>query len=217
MSNEQKMHIGEIVREMRKQSNWTQEVLAEIVGVDVRTIQRLEKSGVAENETLIGVANAFKVTVETLKFFTDPVKQSEFQKLLKKIRILNEITDGKQAFDLIGGADGFIKDHPMPNSKEEADLFAGILQDFEDWGWIWDEATQQSKMEAMMQVSDMIKELKLKGFFLFGERRKMKLVSHGNKTSIPAQITSIIIVKADNKAIAVDELGNRRFSCIFEN
>lgn len=216
MSTEQRMHKGDIVRELRKQSNWTQEVLAGIVGVDVRTIQRLEKSGVAESETLIGVANAFKVSVETLDFFEDPVKQLEFQKLLKKIRILNEVTDGKKAFDLIGGADGFIKDHPMPNSNEEADLFAGILQDFEDWGWIWAEASQQTKMDAMMQTSEMIENLKSKGFCLFGERRKMKFVNHENKSSVPAEIVTMIIVKSDHKGIVVDETGNRRFSCMYE-
>ena len=52
--------------EMRTQRAWSQQQLADIAGVSLRTIQRAEKSGRTSADSLQAVASAFNVTPDTL-------------------------------------------------------------------------------------------------------------------------------------------------------
>lgn len=52
---------AEKIRTMRLAAGWTQEQFAEICGVSVRTVQRIEKTGVAALETSNALAAVFKV------------------------------------------------------------------------------------------------------------------------------------------------------------
>lgn len=52
---------ADIIRGKRLQQGWTQEQLAELCGISVRTVQRLEKTGVASLETTNALAAVFAV------------------------------------------------------------------------------------------------------------------------------------------------------------
>jgi len=54
------------LKELRNQHGWSQEQLATISGVSVRTIQRIEKSGECSLESKMALAGAFSVSVEYL-------------------------------------------------------------------------------------------------------------------------------------------------------
>ncbi|GAA6139195.1 hypothetical protein NBRC116583_29420 [Arenicella sp. 4NH20-0111] len=49
------------MKHMRLSKNWTQQHLAEVCGVSMRTIQRVEKDGVASNETVASYAAVFEM------------------------------------------------------------------------------------------------------------------------------------------------------------
>lgn len=51
----------ERVKNQRLEKGWTQEQLAELAGISVRTVQRLEKTGVASMETTNALAAVFEV------------------------------------------------------------------------------------------------------------------------------------------------------------
>ena len=51
----------ELVRSLREQRAWSQEHLAEVTGLSVRTIQRLETQGKASHESRLALASAFGV------------------------------------------------------------------------------------------------------------------------------------------------------------
>lgn len=53
-----------IVRKLRLQRGWTQEHLAELLGVNVRTVQRIERGGKASLETRQALAAVFEVDLE---------------------------------------------------------------------------------------------------------------------------------------------------------
>lgn len=55
-----------IVRKLRLQRGWSQERLAELAGVSVRTIQRLERGGGMSLETVSALAAVFEVDRSTL-------------------------------------------------------------------------------------------------------------------------------------------------------
>ena len=56
-----------LVQKLRLQRGWSQEQLAEVSGLSVRTIQRLERGQAASVETLKALGAAFEVDFSTLK------------------------------------------------------------------------------------------------------------------------------------------------------
>jgi transcriptional regulator with XRE-family HTH domain len=52
---------AEIVRDARKQRGWTQQHMADACDVSLRTVQRVEKLGVASPETLLGLCAVLEV------------------------------------------------------------------------------------------------------------------------------------------------------------
>jgi transcriptional regulator with XRE-family HTH domain len=51
----------EAIRKLRKEKGWTQQQLAELADVSLRTIQRIEKSGVTSMETSSALCAVFEV------------------------------------------------------------------------------------------------------------------------------------------------------------
>jgi transcriptional regulator with XRE-family HTH domain len=49
------------VKSLRVQRGWTQQHLADVCDINVRTIQRLEKSGIASSETTTALASGLDV------------------------------------------------------------------------------------------------------------------------------------------------------------
>src|SRR5262245_24301573 len=61
------------VRAQREQRAWSQEHLAEVTGLGLRTIQRIEKTGTASYESARSLAAVFEVDVATLRDDSAPV------------------------------------------------------------------------------------------------------------------------------------------------
>lgn len=51
----------------------------------------------------------------------------------EKVEILFRIASGKQLFNMLLGSCGSVLDHPDPVDELEADLFASVLQNIQDW------------------------------------------------------------------------------------
>jgi transcriptional regulator with XRE-family HTH domain len=56
-----------ILKKLRNKKNWSQEQLAEIAGLSVRTIQRIEAGGKAGLESLTALASVLEVDTSTLE------------------------------------------------------------------------------------------------------------------------------------------------------
>jgi len=52
---------AKFIKKERNVRAWTQTQLAEIAGVNLRTIQRVERDGTASFDTLMGIATAFDI------------------------------------------------------------------------------------------------------------------------------------------------------------
>ena len=57
---------AEKIKQLRKQQSWSQELLAKVSGLSLRTIQRVEKDSNASSETLLALAAAFNVSPSQL-------------------------------------------------------------------------------------------------------------------------------------------------------
>jgi len=62
---------SETVRKWREQRAWSQEHLAEVTGLSLRTIQRVEAEGKASNETRMALASAFGCSLADLEAVTE--------------------------------------------------------------------------------------------------------------------------------------------------
>lgn len=56
-----------LVQKLRLQRGWSQEQLAELSGLSVRTVQRIERGLPASNETLKSLASVFEIDFSTLQ------------------------------------------------------------------------------------------------------------------------------------------------------
>jgi len=51
----------ELIKSLRTERGWTQQHLADVVGLSLRTIQRIEKNGVTSLETVSALSSVFEV------------------------------------------------------------------------------------------------------------------------------------------------------------
>jgi transcriptional regulator with XRE-family HTH domain len=58
---------GNKIKEMRETRGWTQERLAQVAGIETRTVQRVEKDLTSKAETLLDIAGAFEVDLADLR------------------------------------------------------------------------------------------------------------------------------------------------------
>ncbi len=61
-----------LVQKLRLQRGWSQEQLAELSGLSVRTVQRIERGLPASNETLKSLASVFEIDFSTLQATQEP-------------------------------------------------------------------------------------------------------------------------------------------------
>ena len=65
-----------LVQKLRLQRGWSQEQLAELSGLSVRTIQRIERGLPASNESLKSLASVFEIDFSTLQATQEPTMTS---------------------------------------------------------------------------------------------------------------------------------------------
>ena len=58
--------VSEKIRDLRTHRGWTQQTLAEMCDVSVRTIQRVEKDGIASMETTLALASVLETESASL-------------------------------------------------------------------------------------------------------------------------------------------------------
>ena len=95
-----------IVRKLRLAKGWSQETLAEISDLSVRTVQRIERGGNASLESLSALASVFEIELSELTTETDMPQQIV---LPDNERQAMEYVRGHQGvlypFDLLSGDD----------------------------------------------------------------------------------------------------------------
>lgn len=93
-----------IVRKLRLQRGWSQDQLAELMGVSVRTIQRLEKGHKPGLETSKALASVFEVDLST--FNSEATDMHEKEELKQDEKEAIEYARGVK--DFIGGVVAYV-------------------------------------------------------------------------------------------------------------
>ena len=80
---------AQFVIALRKQKSWSQEELATVSGLNLRTIQRIESDGVASLQSRKALASAFDVAVDELDTREKPVMRTfEYKTMIYKASVL---------------------------------------------------------------------------------------------------------------------------------
>jgi len=58
---------AELIKELRKQRSWSQDQLASIAGLSLRTVQRIEKDGICSLDSSQTIASAFELNAAALQ------------------------------------------------------------------------------------------------------------------------------------------------------
>lgn len=159
---------AKFVRNEREQRAWSQSQLAEVAGISLRTIQRLEKNGVASFETLMAVAQALKIDVKELNA---PSKDQGNVTSPKKVHLLPRLTSGKDLAGVIGGADQFQVEHDEADDKRAVNAMRSVLDVLKGDVVRWTDADPMGKFNIEIELSQEIKGLEAYGFYLFGVKR----------------------------------------------
>lgn len=89
-----------LIKAERNKRGWTQSQLADVCSLSLRTIQRIEKSGLASHESVQSLAAAYEITVENLAI-------SEIKSLSAASNNLDKSTWSNKTFYLMGTV-GFV-------------------------------------------------------------------------------------------------------------
>jgi transcriptional regulator with XRE-family HTH domain len=169
---------GDVVKKLRLERGWTQEHLAHLANVNVRTIQRVEKSGICDLETRSALAAVFQVDLKQLdgEAKIQQVKPADGGEPLYYSRVIN----GSGVVDIFEGSHWYRFSHEEPRSSEDADYIAELTSQINDYSECWDMIEPGSKVRATYEFSEMLKEMDVRGFWLFGLRTR-------GQTKLPAR------------------------------
>ncbi len=190
------------VRLFREMRQWSQEQLAEISGLHVRTPQRVEQGQAASLDTRRALARAFEFEdVDALnKPFTIPTveelkaQKEEFDREHVTLTAL-PLTTGKQLAKL---AEIHMMDLSEPGfelSREADETFAELVDYFRDYRDCADAYSESTKFEVYDELQSRIDALKSLGVSLRYAERKMQ-VKWGVETDAKPMPVSVLYVVA---------------------
>lgn len=172
---------AKFVKLQREERAWPQAQLATIAGVDIRTIQRLEKDGAASFETLKGVASAFDINVKELIQISRP---KESPNPPKKVHFMPRLLSGKDLTSVVCESDQFQFEHDEAHDPRSLSAMKGILELLkEDVVRLYD-ADPVKRLQVESELSQEIKGLENYGFYLFGIKRVIPRIADEQKTLI---------------------------------
>lgn len=198
------MGRAKLVKKEREARAWTQTQLAEVAGVNLRTIQRLEKDGSASFETLMGVAQAFGIDVKELNPLSKRQQKADTQ---KRVHLLPRLTSGKDLVNIVTGADQFQVEHDEADDKRALGAMMDILNLLKRDIVRWHDADLAGKLKIEFELSQEIMGLERYGFYFFGVRRKIPRIVDDGKTQIT--MCTIYMSHARSRKIVQDKNSNK--------
>ncbi|MEW6546408.1 MAG: helix-turn-helix transcriptional regulator [Bacillota bacterium] len=182
------------VRYLREKRAWTQEQLAEIAKIGVRTVQRIEKGEAVSFASVKAVAEALGVDLEALRAKPRPTKEDQ--------TLLPRVTSGNEILSIVVGAAFLDLSHDDLVSEDEVALvsgFCGLLGDCD----VLDEVSPAERVRVGYELGRMIEELDRAGFWVFGRTVARDYVfTVGNETTRLTGRTAVVrIVRRDNPEI----------------
>ena len=176
------LELAAVIQLFRKEKGWTQETLAELARVSVRTVQRLEDGQPSSGDTRRAIANAFALA--DLDIFSKPWPLPNIEKLKEETaRIEREtvtvevqrMANGRQLRDLAEQVDSFLF-MPIDEPSDEVETLLASLQEyFVEYGDCHDLYSPTDKLEVNRYFQGKIDELTARGTGIAYGCRRVRL------------------------------------------
>lgn len=195
---------GENVKCMRIARGWSQEHLAALASLSVRTIQRVEKSGMCDLETRSALASVFEVEASQL----DGARRIEQAKAPEGDEFLyySRLTSGNAVVAVFDGSHMYRFSNEDPRNDDDAEYIAGVVSEIHDYSEAWGDIEPGSKVKAIHEFSNMLREMEEKGIWLFGLRTTRAIVLPARDyadTPFDAKVAGFHVAYADSDKIIV--------------
>ncbi len=159
-----------LIKVLRQASEWTQETLAELSGLTVRTIQRVEKGDPSSLDTRRALARGFGY--DDLDVFNQPWPMLDPEKLkaqseeLERTTVVIQLTRAERSSGirkLVEGAESSVCEELGTVSPEAREAFAYLVDNLRDYNDVRDCYSEHDKLgfdESLQSFLDTIAEQK---------------------------------------------------------
>jgi transcriptional regulator with XRE-family HTH domain len=189
------------IRMFREMHQWSQEQLAEISGLNVRTVQRVEQGLSASLDTRRALASAFEFEdIDALnKPFTIPSEgelKAAKEKFDREHVTLTAIplTTGKQLAKLAEICSMDLSEPGFELTREADETFAALVDYFRDYRDCADVYSETQKFEVYDEMQSHIDALKTLGVSLRYAERKMQVKWGAEPDSKPMPVNVLYVV-----------------------
>jgi transcriptional regulator with XRE-family HTH domain len=187
------------IKEMRTSRAWSQEQLAQMAGLDVRTIQRMEKGNPASFESLKSVASVLKLDVSDLLNEKKAEKKKKTEAETPKGEFLIRVSDGNQLFTLMDGAHAYSFNNDTLESDDDTQFVADFVQELHDWGELGNDIEPGERVRNAHEYTKKIRDLEDRGLWVFAGRNKRNF-PFGDKPVL-LSIFVVHVLRSTNPAI----------------
>lgn len=184
--------IGVNIRFHREQRAWTQEHLAAVSGIDVRTIQRAERGTKLSADSLQAVAAAFDLSVDQLRKPPKPIADAKDRfKLIRLSRVAraadlrNLLPTGACQFGYKGITD-----------EAQEDAIAAFERDLNDAGNLWSDLDPVQKLELLRSLEHHFTTLAAFGLAIAAGSEPLRLRSEHIENPFTIDVLHVVISKA---------------------
>ncbi|VBT33952.1 XRE family transcriptional regulator [Burkholderia pseudomallei] len=189
------------IRLFRQARQWSQEQLAAISGLSVRTVQRVEQGLSASLDTRRALASAFEFEdIDALnKPFSIPSEEElkaakeKFDREHVTLTAL-PLTTGKQLARLAEGCTMDLSQPAFELTREADETFAALVDYFREYRDCFDVYSETQKFDVYDEMQSRIDELKCLGVSLRYAERKMQVKWGADENSKPMRVNVLYLV-----------------------
>ena len=184
--------IGLNIRYHREQQAWTQEHLATVSGIDVRTIQRAERGEKLSADSLQALAAAFDLTVDELRKPPKPLADAKERFKVIRLTRLQRATDLRDF--LPGGACQLNYEGIADDAQQDA--VAEFERDLSDVGDVWSGLDAVQKLDLLRSFEHHFAILAGFGLIVAAGSEPLRLKSEHVEKPFSIDVLHIVISKA---------------------
>jgi hypothetical protein len=126
-----------------------------------------------------------------------------------KPRFLIRVTSGKELLQIISNSLALMTDYDEVDNLDDANFIGSIFQNLMDYADICGDAEPFERVQMGYQLNEILKDLEIKGYYLFAERSN-EIVEFGKNKSDNWEVAIIVIKKSDNKEIIKINLNEKK-------
>ncbi|MEG3191605.1 helix-turn-helix domain-containing protein [Lysobacter sp. D1-1-M9] len=190
--------VGACIRQFRELRHWSQEQLAEIAGLNVRTVQRVEQGDSASFDTRRAMARAFDLNdIDALnKPFSLPTAeelqaaQAQFERDHITLAVA-PLTTGRQLASLITSCEMDLSEPAFELPREAAAEFAALIDYYREYRDCHDLYSETDKLDIYDELQQHIDALRVLGVSLCHGQRKVA-VQMGSGAPMNATVLYVV-------------------------